>query len=138
MLRIRVMSWGVDWSYHHQSEELIPKNLSVGQEWAVGGPTMCDITLQEHLNQFTAGDGQSYSDVLKFSANYLDSTVIIPNDYYYGEVYKGKATLFFAKGIGLVEADISDYEHIKFWRDFSGNNLYIPYHEMSSGSVTKD
>jgi hypothetical protein len=117
----------------YESEEIIPQNLTIGEEWAIGGPTACDITLQDHLNQYTASDGKSYSDVLKFTTNYLDS-----GSYYYADVYKGHGILFFARGVGLVEADIPNYEHLQYgWNYYSGT-IEATYHQVASGTVTKD
>ena len=63
----------------------------------------------------------SYSDLLEVTATYLDSS-----SYHY---IFGNVNFYFANGIGLVEADVIQYEHIV-------NVLGAQYlHETGSGSV---
>jgi hypothetical protein len=128
---------GGRWTDSTETVTMIPKDVIVGKEWSPAPyPISCQVILQDHLTQFTSQAGKSYSDVLKFSVTYLDSAANIPSF----NVYKGNATLFFANGIGLVEADIADYEHIQYDATFPYYlfSFHPSYHQIGSGTATKN
>ena len=116
---------------------LLPQNLTVGQTWepCVGEePIQCLLTLKQRLSSFTNAGGVTYSDVLQVYATYFDSSNY--NYYGYSEGHKqsGTGTLYFARGVGLVQGDVISYERLNygsyypgFWGEF--------VHETLTGSI---
>ncbi|HET6401239.1 MAG TPA: hypothetical protein VFH95_07545 [Candidatus Kapabacteria bacterium] len=117
---------------------ILPQSMRIGQSWTPY-PQMrmsCQARLVQRLSQFTNKGGTSYSDVLQVSVTYLDSlrdseqTNFGP--YIYEKKYSANADLYFAKGIGLVEADVHNYEYyfIEEYYYFYGFE-----HETATGTV---
>jgi hypothetical protein len=110
---------------------ILPKILTVGQTWTpapLSSTTQCQGKLVEHLAQFTSKGGTPYNDVIHVLATYLDSsgTKLIDE-----RKLSVNADLYFANGIGLVEADINNYEFLQY----DGSNSFDFSHGIASGNV---
>jgi hypothetical protein len=93
---------------------VLPKVLTVGQSWngaPAGSNIQCQGKFVEHFSQFTTKGGTSFTDVIHIYATYLDSSGIpLINE----RKYSGGADLYFANGIGIIEADMNYMEHLNY------------------------
>jgi hypothetical protein len=116
---------------------ILPKTISVGQTWTPAAsalPIQCHAKLVQHLSQFTAKDGTSYSDVLQVFVSYLDSSFAIRQfNWSQANKYAASTDLYFANGVGLVEADIHSYEYLNY--DFYNGNWDMFEHKTGTGTV---
>jgi hypothetical protein len=112
---------------------ILPKQLTVGQTWAAFPLTsncQCQGKLVEHLASFTSKGGTAYKDVIHVSTTIFDSIFSIPNFSVYR--YSLSGDIYFANGVGIVEADFRHYE-------FGGYSIYnmatTYYRHTGSGTV---
>lgn len=136
-----------------QNITMLPKDLSVGTEWVANpfSPPDEQLTLKitEVKPSYVNSAGSTYSDVIVVSASFSDS-LVTPNDYRYDggssywysyhdttfvEIVAG-VELYFARGIGLVEATLSHYDVTdrSSWSDSSYNTYNSPQLQISSGT----
>jgi hypothetical protein len=85
------------------------------------------MNLVERLSQFTNKGGVSYNDVIHVYFTGLDSSGInLINE----TKYPADADLYFANGVGIVEADVNHYEYLNY-DQYNGNSFE---HQTFSGS----
>jgi hypothetical protein len=108
---------------------VLPKILTVGQSWnpaPSGSGIQSEAKLVGHLSQFTTKGGTSFNDVIHVYFTGLDSSgVYLVNE----TKYSVDADLYFANGIGVVEADVNHYEYLNY--DQSNGNSFA--HQTFSG-----
>lgn len=103
---------GFDKSSNSLASVLLPAELSVGKEWIANpqSPTNQQVKLKlvEFLNSFTNSVGKTFQNVIKVDETYNYSYTSTD----YQESLKVLSTIYFAKGKGIVEVSLNDYEEI--------------------------
>jgi hypothetical protein len=102
---------------------IFPQSITVGQSWTPYPLVirMNQVTFVQHLTQFTSQGGNSYSDVIKLNVIYLDSTFDSTYGFYSQDIkYSANVDLYLAKGTGIVEADVNNYNYSNF-SDYQGS-----------------
>jgi len=115
---------------------ILPRVLTVGQTWTPAPealPIQCQAKLVQRLAQFTTKGGTPYNEVIQVFATYLDSTSQFNQYDSTMTKYSANADLYFANGVGLVEADVHSVDYIEF--DIYGGTYYDFYHTISGGTV---
>ena len=116
---------------------ILPKTITVGQSWtpAFVLPIQCQAKAVQHFAQFTATDGTSYSDVIQVFVSYFDSSFQANTSFADTSIikYAANADLYFANGVGLVEADVHNYEHLYAYIYYG--RVQVGKHEYASGNI---
>jgi hypothetical protein len=109
--------------------------MTIGQTWEgclAAEPIQCLLTLKQRMDHYTNSGGTTYSDVLQVYVTFFYSAGDTIRDYY-GKKTTGTANLYFARGIGLVEGNLINYEHLNF-NGYNGK-LWSFVHEIATGTV---
>ena len=112
---------------------ILPKVLTVGLSWMPSPealPIVCNAKFVQQLSQYTNNGGTAYTDVIQINVSYLDSTSQMP---YYMNKHAANVNLYFANGVGLVEADILSWEY-QNWL-IEGGITYDFCHQTAKGSL---
>lgn len=136
-----IIAWNRFNNGANDSALILPQTLSIGLTWnpAPEVPTVrCQATLVQHFSQYSNKGGISYNDVIQVHVSYIDSssyydTISYLDSSSYTTFYDTivnrssvNGDLYFANGIGIVEADIPSYD--------SYERTYYKEHKI--GSVT--
>ena len=124
--------------FNSDAATILPKIITIGQTWTPAAsalPIQCKAKAVQHLAQFTAKDGTSYSDVLQVFVTYLDSSYssLDFGIYVNTNKYSASTDLYFANGVGLVQADIHSYEYLTY--HFNNGNWGMFEHKTGTGTV---
>ena len=114
-----------------QTVTVIPAEISIGTKWIVNpsDPLHKQISLQitDSKSSYTNSTGKTYSNVIKVNGVLSDSTSETWNgwiSYLIITVKKGSADLYFAKGIGLVDIQLNNYEEKEIY--YYGSTSGVP------------
>jgi hypothetical protein len=125
----------------------LPAEIKVGTTW-VANPTdlprkQATLQVVDSKSSFTNSAGKTYSNVIKVNGVFSDSTSTTTSDstssFNYLEKTKANVDIYFAKGIGLVDVQINQYEIIyKYTGYYSfGVRYYFAsyYRTATSGTI---
>ncbi len=133
--------YGFNIFYQNSSQMaiILPQNLIVGQTWepcAAVEPIQCLLTLKQRMNTYTNTGGTTYSDVLQVYATYLDSSGGGSAGDYRVVKTVGAANLYFARGLGIVEGDIINYEELDSsnFTNFGGG-IFVADHKTATATI---
>ena len=118
---------------------LLPKHIKLGQPYSptAGIATaQCTITPVKHYLTFAGKDGTSYSDVIQLGLTYYDSVHTSTDTSYIDHYYNsGSITLYFAKGLGLVQCDVPGWERHEYRYRYGSYPYFL--HQVDSGYGTR-
>lgn len=135
---------GFDNSSNSQTVIILPDELTIGKEWVVNPQSpmkeQFKVRLVEMLNNFTNSAGKTFENTIKISVSYQDSSGETMNDGYYTGYWYQKVSItgniYLAKGIGLVGAEIIDYENLAkahYVYNSGSYNYYLK--EIANGDI---
>ncbi|MGE5681710.1 MAG: hypothetical protein ACM34K_12605 [Bacillota bacterium] len=105
---------------------LLPKEISVGQEWKISNLRLnspaLHIKLIEILDNYTDSQSRKYTDVINLSISSSDSSSTYSQGSYRLSQENLTANLYLAKGKGIIELKLNDTAVSKYSYNYSGVN----------------